>query len=44
MPGLTNVEVGELSSEIAVLSAMITPAIMILASGSILGTVSTRLT
>lgn len=44
MPGLTNVEVGELSSAIAVLSAMITPAIMILASGSILGTVSTRLT
>jgi hypothetical protein len=42
MQGMT-VEVGELSSAVGVLSAMITPAIMILASGSLLATVSARL-
>lgn len=36
-------DIGQLSSAVGILSAMITPAILILASGSILATTSTRL-
>jgi Co/Zn/Cd efflux system component len=36
-------DVGQLTSAVGILSAMITPAILILASGSILATTSTRL-
>lgn len=43
MVDVTPSQISELSTAVGVLSAMITPAILILASGSILGTTSARL-